>query len=171
MMQIERVSEKNFDEHSLDSYVRRQDVKRVYRRKGDEYVLVDMPYVEDWSLGEKRQVAMEIISAEYISYMAVDEDTVVGFIGLKKRLYQDFMILELMHVSAPWRGMGIGRALFHLGKEEAKKAGAKALYISACSSEETIAFYRAMGAKLTNVPIQELADAEPYDLQMTCVVE
>lgn len=170
-MQIERVSEKNFDEHSLDSYVRRQDVKRVYRRKGDEYVLVDMPYVEDWSLGEKRQVAMEIISAEYISYMAVDEDTVVGFIGLKKRLYQDFMILELMHVSAPWRGMGIGRALFHLGKEEAKKAGAKALYISACSSEETIAFYRAMGAKLTNVPIQELADAEPYDLQMTCVVE
>ena len=170
-MQIERVSEKNFDEHSLDSYVRRQDVKRVYRRKGDEYVLVDMPYVEDWSLGEKRQVAMEIISAEYISYMAVDEDTVVGFIGLKKRLYQDFMILELMHVSAPWRGMGIGRALFHLGKEEAKKAGAKALYISACSSEETIAFYRAMGAKLTNVPIQELVDAEPYDLQMTCVVE
>ncbi|MGM9652183.1 MAG: GNAT family N-acetyltransferase [Eubacteriales bacterium] len=171
MIQIERVSEKNFDEHSLDSYVRRQDVKRVYRRKGDEYVLVDMPYVEDWSLEEKRQVATDIISAEYISYMAIDEDTVVGFIGLKKRLYKDFMILELMHVSAPWRGRGIGRALFHLGKEEAKKAGAKALYISACSSEETIAFYRAMGAKLTNVPIQELADAEPCDLQMTCVVE
>lgn len=34
-------------------------------------------------------------------------------------------------------------------------------------SEETIAFYRAMGAEITDDPIKELAEAEPYDLQMT----
>ena len=39
-------------------------------------------------------------------------------------------------------------------------------YISACSSEETIAFYRAMGAEVTDTPIKSIADAEPYDLQM-----
>jgi N-acetylglutamate synthase-like GNAT family acetyltransferase len=66
--------------------------------------------------------------------------------------------------------MGIGRKLFEKGKQNAKKAGAKALYISACSSEETIAFYKAMGAKLTENPIREIADEEPCDLQMICIV-
>ncbi len=170
MTKIELLTERNFNEHSLDSYERRHDVKKVYRRKGDEYVLVDMPYVEDWNIEEKRQIAKDISSAEYISYVAFDDENVVGFIGLKRKLIDGYMILDMMHVSAQCRGEGIGRKLFDLGKEEAKKAGAKALYISACSSEETIAFYRAMGAELTRYPIQEMADAEPCDLQMTCAV-
>ena len=44
------------------------------------------------------------------------------------------------------------------------------MYISACSSEETIAFYKAMGAELADCPIKEIAEAEPYDLQMICYV-
>lgn len=168
LIKIELLSEKNFNKYSLDSYVRKQDVKRVYRREGSEYVLVEMPYTEDWNLEKKRQVATDISSDEYISYIALEDDNVVGFIGLKKQLNHDYMILDMMHVSAPYRGMGIGKKLFDFGKEEAEKAGAKALYISACSSEETIAFYKAMNAELTNHPIQEIADDEPYDLQMIC---
>ena len=81
------------------------------------------------------------------------------------------MILDIIQVSLAYRGNGIGKKLFNIAKQEAKKAGAKALYISACSSEETIAFYKAMGAELTNSPIREIADDEPYDLQMVCSVE
>ena len=33
-----------------------------------------------------------------------------------------------------------------------------ALYISACSSEETIAFYKAMGAELADCIIKEIAE-------------
>lgn len=154
----------------MDNYERKQDVKRVYRKVGSGYVLVDMPYVEDWSLEKKRQVAEDISSNEYISYIAKDDDKVIGFIGLKKQLNDEYMILDMMHVSAQYRGKGIGRSLFNLGKEEARKAGAKALYISACSSEETIAFYRAMGAEITDTPIKEIAEDEPYDLQMICLV-
>ena len=51
------------------------------------------------------------------------------------------------------------------------KAGAEALYISACSSEETIAYYKAMGSELTSNPIKEMAEAEPCDLQMICPVK
>ena len=65
---------------------------------------------------------------------------------------------------------GVGRQLFEVGKEEARKAGANALYISACSSEETIAFYRAMGSSLAEKPIKEISEDEPYDLQMVCFV-
>lgn len=154
----------------MDNYDRKQQVNRVYRKSGNEYVLVDMPYVEDWDIEKKRQVAEGISSKEYISYIVKEGGRVIGFIGLKKQLYNEYMILDLMQVSAGYRGKGIGRRLFDLGKEEARKAGAKALYISACSSEETIAFYRAMGAEITDTPIKEIAEDEPYDLQMVCVV-
>ncbi len=170
MINFELLSDKNFNGNSLDSYERKQEVKRVYRREGSEYTLVDMPYIEDWSLDKKRQIAEDIKSNEYISYLALDDGQVIGFIGLIKRLNNEYMILDLMHVSQMYRGKGIGRKLFSLAKQEAKKAGAKALYISACSSEETIAFYKAMGAELTDDPIKEIADEEPYDLQMICNV-
>lgn len=42
--------------------------------------------------------------------------------------------------------------------------------ITACSSEETIAFYRAMGSALASNPIKEIAEEEPFDLQMMCPV-
>lgn len=170
MIKIELLSENNFNENSLDNYVRTQEVKKVYRRQGEEYVLVEMPYVEDWSLEKKRSVAKDICSKEYISYIALDDDKVVGFIGLKKQLVGDYMILDMMHTSAEYRGKGLGRKLFELGKDAARKAGAKALYISACSSEETIAFYKAMGAVLTKDTIKEIEEDEPCDLQMSCKV-
>lgn len=170
MIKIERLSKENFSENELDSYIRTHEVKKVYRKQGEEYVLVECPYTEDWNLERKREVARNISSEDYITYLALDDNRVVGFIGLKKKLVDDYMILDMMHISSQYRGKGIGRQLFDLGKEEAKKAGVKELYISACSSEETIAFYRAMGAELTKNPIKEMAEKEPYDLQMTCPV-
>lgn len=43
-------------------------------------------------------------------------------------------------------------------------------YISACPSEETIHFYKAMGAEVTNNPIMAIAEDEPDDLQMVCKI-
>lgn len=131
MIRIETVTKSNFFETSLDSYVRTQEVKRVYRKTDGEYSLVEMPYIEDWSLERKREIARDIVSDDFISYAAFDGEKVAGFIGLKKQLVDGYMILDMMHVSAECRGKGIGRKLFELGKQEAKKSGAKALYISA----------------------------------------
>lgn len=165
---IELLTENNFTESSLDSYERRQEVKKVYRKQEGTYVLVEQPFVEDWDFERKRQVARTISSKDYITYIACKDEKVVGFIGLKKQLVGERMILDMMQVSAECRGTGIGRKLFEAGKKEAIKAGAKELYISACSSEETIAFYRAMGAEITDNPIQQLAEEEPFDVQMIC---
>lgn len=170
MIKIELITDKNFNEHSLDEYERKQEVKRVYRKAGDEYVLTELPYTEDWDAEKKRSVARDILSPEYISYAAFDEDIVAGFISLKKQLWGEYMILDVIQVSAQYRGKGIGRRLFEHGIAEAKSAGAKALYISACSSEETIAFYRAMGAELADEPIREIVEEEPFDLQLVCPI-
>ncbi len=170
MIRIELLSEKNFSEHSLDDYSRKHEVKRVWRRVNGEYALVDMPYTEDWDIEKRRQVARDIGSGNYVTYAAFDGEKIVGFIGLLKQLKDGYMILDMMHVSSECRGKGLGRKLFELGKAEAAKSGATALYISACSSEETIAFYKAMGAVLADEPIREIAESEPFDLQMICTI-
>ena len=170
MIRIELLSADNFKPDSLDNYPRKQDVKKVYRKHNGEYILVDCVYTEDWDMEKRRSVAKNISSDDYVTYLAIENDEVVGFIGLKKDLVEPYMILDMMQVSAACRGQGIGRKLFAAGKEEARKAGAEALYISACSSEETIAFYKAMGAEMTDCPIKEIAEDEPYDLQMVCYV-
>lgn len=109
MIKIERLSEENFSENALDSYIRTHEVKKVYRKQGEEYVLVECPYTEDWNLEKKREVARDISSEDYITYLALDENRVVGFIGLKKKLVDNYMILDMMHVSSQCRGKGIGR--------------------------------------------------------------
>ena len=170
MIRIELLSAENFKQDSLDNYPRKQDVKKVYRKLGGEYILEDCFYTEDWNMEKRRSVAQDISSDDYVTYLAIEKDEVVGFIGLKKELIESYMILDMMQVSAACRGQGIGKKLFDSGKEEARKAGAEALYISACSSEETIAFYKAMGAELADCIIKEIAEDEPYDLQMICYV-
>ena len=60
MITIELLTEKNFRADSLDCYVRTQQVREVYRRMNGEYTLVELPYVEDWSLEKKRQVAQAL---------------------------------------------------------------------------------------------------------------
>ena len=67
-------------------------------------------------------VLVVLAKKEYITYLALDGDRVVGFIGLMKKLNGSYMILDLMQVSAEVRGHGIGRKLFDKGKEEARKA-------------------------------------------------
>ena len=146
-------------------------MKRVYRKRNGAYLLVDCAYTEDWDAGKRRSVAETISGDDHVTCLALDEGRVVGFISLLKQLEGSCMILDMMHVSAECRGRGIGGRLFRKGKEEARKAGAEALYISACSSEETIAFYKAMGCRLTDSPIQSIAENEPYDLQMVCDLE
>ena len=171
MINIELLKETNFHLESLDLFDRKQSVNKVYRKIANEYVLVECKYIEDWDLNQKRSIAKRISSSEYISYIALDNDKVIGFISLLNSLNGPYMILDMLHVSSDFRGQGIGKKLFEIGIEEAKKVGAKALYISACSSEETIAFYKKMGCILTNNPIKEIVEKEPFDLQMICAVE
>ena len=171
MIRIELLSESNFCLESLDLFNRKQNVTKVYRKIYTECKLIDCKYIEDWNLDEKRSIARRISSSDYIAYLSLDNDKVVGFIGLLKKLNGPYMILDMLHVSNEYRGQGVGRQLFEIGKKEARKAGAKALYISACSSFETVEFYKRMGSFLTNNPIKEMVIKEPFDLQMICPVK
>ena len=78
------------------------------------------------------------------------------------------MDLASLHVTARRRGGGIGRQLFSRVGEWAREQGAEALYISAHSSVESQAFYRAMGCRLAQEVQSFNVQEEPFDVQMEC---
>ena len=169
-MRIVKVSRDVFPEINLDSFNRQQKITRIYVKKDDTYVLEEQPGMMDWSMDKKREVAKDLTDNAYISYLALEEDRIIGFMSLVKELVSERMILDLIQVDTDFRGRGIGRRLWEKAIEEARLNGAKELYISACLSEETIHFYKAMGAEVTDNPIIAIANDEPDDLQMVCKI-
>ena len=85
-----------------------------------------------------------------------------GLLGSRNQ-YAD---LTSLHVSADCRGLGLGRRLFQLAMDFARQKGARALYISAHSSVESQAFYKAMGCVEAGEPLPAHVLAEPCDCQL-----
>lgn len=167
--EIVLIDKNNFTSESLDDFCRYQEVKKVYRLVEGTLQLVYHPFIEDWTPEDKREKAKEIQSGTHIVYGAFEGSKVVGEIMLLPELDRGRMIIDSYHVTAGKRRHGIGRALFEAAKSEALRHGAAALYASACSSQETINFYLAMGFVVSPHPIRACVDAEPCDIQMECV--
>lgn len=170
-IRIEELTSDNFAPDALDDFVRRQSVTEVYRRIEGKYRLVVHPFEEDWSLGRRREKAAEILNGEYLTYGAFAGNRVIGEIMLERSLRQGRLVVLSLHVSEEYRHQGVGSKLFVCARKAAEEAGAKELYISACSAKETIAFYRAMGCTLADPVIEKFAEDEPCDLQLVCAVD
>ena len=169
-MEIKLIDSNNFTRDSLKGFQRYQEVKNVYRLQNGNLTLVYNPFTEDWDAARLIEKAEEILSGRYVTYCAYEGNCVVGEIMLIPKPNKGRLIIDSFHVSRDYRRRGIGRALFEAARQEALKMGAHALYASCCSSEETINFYSAMGFRLSSDPIPSLAEAEPYDLQMECMI-
>lgn len=167
-MKIKLVNKSNFNRESLNDFDRFQVVNNIYKLVDGRLVLAFHPFTETWSPERKHEKADEILSGEYITYCAFDDERVVGEIMIVPELNQNRLIIDSFHVSGDFRRQGVGRALFQTVAEKAREMGAEALYMSACSAEETIRFYLAMGCKPSENPIPEYAEAEPFDIQMEC---
>ncbi len=169
-MEIKLIDSHNFTRDSMKGFRRYQEVKNMYRLQNGNLTLVYNPFTEDWDAARLIEKAEEILSGQYVTYCAYEGNHVVGEIMLIPKPNKGRLISDSVHVSRDCRRRGIGRALFEAARQEALKMGAHALYASCCSSEETINFYSAMGFRLSSDPIPSLAEAEPYDLQMECMI-
>ncbi|HUG64830.1 MAG TPA: GNAT family N-acetyltransferase [Gaiellaceae bacterium] len=101
---------------------------------------------------------------------AFDGDALVGVAVLDTKLIdsaRDHLQLLYLYVSRSLRGQGIGRKLFAEAADAARALGAKALYISAVPTENTVNFYLRLGASLVVAPDPDLLDAEPDDVHLT----
>jgi predicted N-acetyltransferase YhbS len=86
------------------------------------------------------------------------------FIGRNK----DQLQLKFLHISSDYRRKGLGRWLFDQARVQARKRGAKRMYVSATPSEHTISFYLHSGCRVTQEPDPELFALEPEDIHLEC---
>lgn len=104
-----------------------------------------------------------------IAYGAYAGEDLAGFAVLAHRWLgkrEDGLQVDLMYVSRPYRRQGVGKRLMHELKLEAKRRGAKFLYISSTETESAVNFYRHCGGGLTEEVDERLYAKEPEDIHM-----
>ena len=170
--QYSQLDSHNFTGRSLDGFVRRQAVTECWRKTGGGWKLVPNAYEENWSPAQCREIAEDIarhIALDQTGFGAFDGERVIGFVTVSRRLFgvtARYAQLVCFQISAEYRRRGVGRKLFSMACEEARRLGAEKLYISAHSSRESQAAYRALGCTPAEEVSAELAAAEPFDVQM-----
>ncbi len=168
----QKLTKKNFSTNSLDEFIRHQEVTECWRKSDGKLVLMPICFVENWDLSQCRQMAESILNGignSGFAYGAFSEGRAVGYIYVSKSFFgseKQYIELKYFYVSEPFRKMGIGRELFRLVCEEAKRLGAKKLYISAHSSKESQKAYRCLGCVEAAEINREIAENEPCDIQM-----
>ena len=171
-LQIVNVSLNNFNKNSLDNFILNQRVTKCWRNINGVYKLLPVDYTEKWNLLERRNMAQKIISAINFgstALVALLDNSIVAFVLLGNSLFgkdKQYIDLEEFYVTEPFRRCGIGKMLFEQICIKAKQFGAKKLYISAHSAEESINAYKKYGCVLAKEPNQAHIEKEPFDLQL-----
>lgn len=171
-LRIVRLNANNFNENSLDNFKLNQNVTKCWRKVNGTYKLLPVSYTEDWNLSERKKMARKIISAincGSTALAAVTDNYVTGFALLNNYLFgseKQYVDLSEFYVAETFRRRGIGKKLFEQICSEAKRSGAKKLYISAHSAEESIAAYKKYGCVPAEEPDAAHIEKEPFDLQL-----
>ncbi len=106
-------------------------------------------------------------------FMAVHNNKIIGFAAADKTPIGEkgeYIEMNLLHVSLPYRNKGIGKQLFSLIKAEAKKQGAEKLYISAADAMESQLFYQSQGCVYARWIYRQRRQEEEFDIQMEYIL-
>lgn len=175
-LRYEKLDGKNFSVNSLDHFVRHQQVTECWRKQDGEWKLVPMAFEENWSVEQCREIAADValhMEKDQTAIGAFDGEELVGFITVSHNIFGNtakYVELVCFQVSEPYRGRGIGKALFRRACEAAKQSGAEKMYISAQSSKESQAAYKALGCVHAAEINRKLAEEEPCDVQLEYVL-
>jgi predicted N-acetyltransferase YhbS len=104
-----------------------------------------------------------------VVFGAFDGPRLVGLAALDSKLRgedKDTLNYAVLHVSNPYRRMGIGKTLTELVKAKAREMGARILYVSSAPTKSTVDFYMSLGCKLADRVDEELFELEPEDIHL-----
>ena len=170
-MRIEQLERHELrDVFSID---RAEVVDRVYYREDQELVL--RPEHHDtpgWPPGEPERygpILLDCFDRGGTCYGAFDGGTLIGAMVLESRFIgreSDRLQLKFLHVGRRHRKTGLGSALFEKAVGKARELGARQLYISSTSSENTVRFYLRRGCRMTDDVDAALFELEPEDIHL-----
>lgn len=154
------------------NFERYQNVKKCWRKEDGEWILKDIAFIEEWSSKEYEYLVKCLINTVKtggVVFGVIHNDELAGFASIENDFFgieKEYLQLSAIHISYEKRGMGIGKELFSILSKKAKDMGAQKLYISAHSSEETQAFYKAMSCVEAVEYNDRLIAEEPCDCQL-----
>lgn len=154
------------------SFNRYQEVNKCWRKEKGEWILKEIAFTEQWSPNEYKYLVKclkNTLKTGGTVFGAFHNNLLVGFASLENQFFgshKEYLQLSSIHTSFENRGMGTGKKLLSLVCNKAKEMGAQKLYISAHSSEESQAFYRAMGCVEAMEYNVRLVAEEPCDCQL-----
>lgn len=161
----------------LRDFNRYQEVNRCWRKENGKWILKDIHFIEQWDDSQKKnKISSFVWSIEHggVTLGAFKQNRLIGFATIGSDFFgcnNEYILLGMLHVSYENRNKGIGRKLFAMSCDRARQIGAKKIYISAHSSEESQAFYKAVGCTETKEVNQKLAEKEPCDCQLEYVLQ
>ena len=174
-IEYRQLTASDFAAGALDGFVRTQQVHWCWRWWQGRLVLEEHPFVDDWKEEQRRLV--ERLGREAAgrgwAYGAFCQGELAGFALLDCRprgSSGQYRELHMLHVSQPYRRLGIGSRLFCMACQGARQAGGQKLYLSAHSARETQAFYRRLGCVEAQEPQPDLVAEEPFGIQMEYVL-
>jgi predicted N-acetyltransferase YhbS len=170
-MEIRRLARHEVaDVWSID---RAEQIERVYAWRGDRLSLVPQRHdVTGWPPGEPEKygpMLLDCFDRGGTLYGAFEAGRLVGAAVLESRFIgrsADRLQLVFLHVSRTHRGTGLGGRLFAMLVEAARALGARQLYISSTTSENTVRFYLNRGCRPTAEIDAALFAIEPKDLHL-----
>ena len=167
-----RLDDNNFTGRSLDFFVRHQIVTECWREMDGDWKLVPILYEENWPLEQCREIAEDVrlhMNLDQTGFGAFIGERIVGFATVSHHIFgatARYAELVCFQISEEYRRQGIGRKLFSMACEEARRLGAEKLYISSHSSKESQAAYRALGCTPAEEINARLVAEEPFDVQL-----
>lgn len=174
MMEYRELKENEICRELFKDFIRRQEVKKCWRKEEGTWVVRDVPFIDDWSEADYQTLTAclkNTAAAGGLVYAFFHDGTLKGFASVESGMFggeEKYLDLTSLHVSADMRGRGIGKELFLATCRWAKEKGARKLYISGHSAVETQAFYKAVGCREAKVYNQKHVWAEPCDCQLEC---
>ena len=156
----------------FSKFNRYHDVKRCWRKENGKWILKDIAFIEQWDddkKAEKMKNLSHCISQGGVAIGSFVDSYLIGYANISEGLFgsnNEYVNMDNLHVSYELRNKGIGKTLFREICEEARKMGAKKLYISSQSSEETQAFYKSVGCVEAVEINSKLFEEEPFDCHL-----
>ena len=162
------------DAIKLSDIDRSEYIDLIYRMNDDQLIedkdsAHECPNWTEEMLEELRERFVYELSNGGSAYGAFDQDKLVGFGVLAHKFrgeFKDQLQIDLMYVSRMYRRKGIGTRIFEELTNEARRKGAKSLYISSTETRSAVTFYRSNGGMLTHQVDKELFEKEPFDIHM-----
>jgi predicted N-acetyltransferase YhbS len=152
---------------------RSEVIKGIYYLRNGKLVLEPEHYdLKGWPSDEEEKyypILEECFDRGGWFYGLFQRNKMIGAVVLDNKFItfnNNYLQLKFLHISHNYRGKGLGRKLFELASNEARKRQAKYLYISATPSENRINFYLRLGCKIMSVPDKDLFQLEPEDIHL-----